>query len=229
MNRRRKIVSESESLSIWTAYTDLMSNAFMVITLLLLLVVAKYLPSTQKDKNKTNELPNNSTELTEAQGYTFESGKATLGGKLKSYLRDDKNESGVLFKIQKYPKINVIEVIGHTDYVPVATGQCYQGNSKHLDQRLEPVVTNPKKDISTELCASSNTDLGLMRALAVIRELQKVTGNDPSLKHLQFRAYSAGQLLLPNNKGFASPPLNRKSQTGDPSRRRIEIRFTKNQ
>ncbi|BAZ67408.1 hypothetical protein NIES4106_21630 [Fischerella sp. NIES-4106] len=64
-----------------------------------------------------------------------------------------------------------------------------------------------------------------MRALAVVKELQKLQQQEKGgrFKQLKFRAYSAGQLLLPNNQGFAQPKLERKA---DEQRRRIEIRFT---
>ncbi|MFM8294051.1 MAG: hypothetical protein ACKN9E_05830 [Microcystaceae cyanobacterium] len=73
-----------------------------------------------------------------------------------------------------------------------------------------------EQDIGS-LSPGSNADLGLMRALSVIQALQK----NPKLKNLKFRAYSSAQLTLPNGE-FA--PVNRES---DPTRRRIEIRFTR--
>jgi hypothetical protein len=64
-----------------------------------------------------------------------------------------------------------------------------------------------------------------MRALAVVKELQKVQEEEKQgrFKQLKFRAYSAGQLLLQKNQGFAQPQAQRKA---DQQRRRIEIRFT---
>ena len=77
-------------------------------------------------------------------------------------------------------------------------------------------VANGDQDIGS-LKPGSNADLGLMRALSVIKVLQK----NPQLTGLEFRAYSAAQLTLPEGN-FA--PINRES---DPNRRRIEIRFTR--
>ena len=68
------------------------------------------------------------------------------------------------------------------------------------------------------MTAGSNADLGLMRALAVVKELEK----NPRLKQLglKFRAYSAAQLYLPSGE------YARVQRYSDPQRRRIEIRFS---
>jgi outer membrane protein OmpA-like peptidoglycan-associated protein len=71
------------------------------------------------------------------------------------------------------------------------------------------------------LQSSSNADLGLMRALSVVRLLQDIQVQTGSLKEIKFRVYSVAQLILPNGE-FAS--INRQA---DASRRRIEIRFTR--
>lgn len=55
-----------------------------------------------------------------------------------------------------------------------------------------------------------------MRSLQVVKELQQ-TGK---LKQVQFRAYSAGQLILPDGN-FAKV-----DRTANATRRRIEIRFS---
>jgi len=55
-----------------------------------------------------------------------------------------------------------------------------------------------------------------MRVLEVVKELQQ-TGK---LKKVEFRAYSAGQLLLPNGN-FAKV-----DRSANATRRRIEIRFS---
>ena len=76
------------------------------------------------------------------------------------------------------------------------------------------MIANGKTTINT-LNPGSNADLGLMRALAVIQEIQKTK----RLKNIKFRAYSAGQLYLFSGN---LAPINRKP---DETRRRIEIRF----
>ncbi|MDE5101579.1 MAG: hypothetical protein O4807_00835, partial [Trichodesmium sp. St19_bin2] len=75
-----------------------------------------------------------------------------------------------------------------------------------------------------ELQEGSNIDLGIMRALAVVRKLQDIQKSEGRLKSLDplkgFRAYSSGPLTLKNGE-FAQP-----NENPDQQRRRIEIRFT---
>ena len=101
--------------------------------------------------------------------------------------------------------IDFIQVIGHTD----GEGINLKSN---LDKTLE-IVAQGKVPVS-KLIPGSNADLGLMRALAVVQELQQ-TG----LQNVEFRAYSAAQLYLASGN---LAPVNRKP---DETRRRIEIRL----
>ena len=125
---------------------------------------------------------------------------------MKKYVREK-----VIPEIEKTIKekkgaIDFIQVIGHTDG---------QANNKvsNLDQNIE-AIANGKNTINT-LNPGSNADLGLMRALAVIQEIQKTK----RFNNIKFRAYSAGQLYLSSGD---LAPVNRKA---DETRRRIEIRF----
>lgn len=122
-------------------------------------------------------------------------------------------------KNQEY-NINVVEVIGHTDGV-------IKGGISNLDNKLEDVA-NLKTDVKI-LTAGSNSDLGLMRALAVINELRQIPEleclppqDTSKFDCLQFRAYSAAQLVLPSGK-----IVQEVNRSRDDSRRRIEVRFTK--
>ncbi|NEO33166.1 MAG: flagellar motor protein [Symploca sp. SIO3C6] len=148
--------------------------------------------------------------------YAFKLGQANLTPQLEQFIHDT-----VVPKIKerfKNYKVNIIEVIGHTDGVE------FKGIS-NLDKRLNVVAGNENRRIGS-LKAGSNTDLGLMRALAIIKALQKEEemiqffkekglGNKP-----MFRAYSAAQLY--NTDGTIATS----SAKENPSRRRIEIRFT---
>lgn len=60
-----------------------------------------------------------------------------------------------------------------------------------------------------------------MRSLELVRGLRFIQRQGTRLKGLEFRAYSAAQLILPTG-GLAQ--INQQS---DPKRRRIEIRFTR--
>ena len=117
---------------------------------------------------------------------------------------------------KEYP-IDVIEVIGHTDGQPISgINSPTENNYSNLDYSLEKV--NLGKLPVAQLRPGSNTDLGIMRALAVVQELKKSGGG---ILKLNFRAYSAGQLLLQDGQ---PAPIDK---TDTPERRRIEIRFTK--
>jgi hypothetical protein len=226
--RRRKKTIPEESFSIWTSFTDLMSNAFMVLTLLLLLALSQVY---NLQKNITQNTPPPFIEISETDGYIFESGVAILPEKLEQDL-DGKIKTNIENIISQYQRINMIEVIGHTDGQPIGKLKCYRQGGSNLDEQLERVAKsryNRKKD---NLCPGSNTDLGLMRALSVVKKLEDIQKNkgSESFKQIGFRAYSAGQMILPSDEilpgtgNFAN--VNRRKNREQDQRRRIEIRFT---
>jgi outer membrane protein OmpA-like peptidoglycan-associated protein len=112
-------------------------------------------------------------------------------------------------QISKY-RIDSVEVIGHTD------GQPSPGNS-NLDLLL------PKAGRASVLQGyqtGSNTDLGLLRALAVSNYLRGKL-EDRGFKGLIIRPYSAGSLITED--GFYAPADSKDRA----DRRRIELRFTR--
>jgi flagellar motor protein MotB len=201
MYRRTRSQKEPETLNIYPAFTDLMSNAFMILSLFLLLAL---LQSQELNRKLQSATP---ITIDEKSGnFKFKSGSAELNPQLKKYVRVK-----VIPEIEKTIKekegaIDFIQVIGHTDG---------QANNKvsNLDQNIE-AIANGKNTINS-LNPGSNADLGLMRALAVIQEIQKTK----RFNNIKFRAYSAGQLYLSSGD---LAPVNRKA---DETRRRIEIRF----
>lgn len=229
MRRRTRSLPINDTFSIWTSFTDLMSNAFMIITLLLLLVIARNSKNIKDSPiaNRAEEKPT-IIELP-AEKYNFDSGSAVLPRNLKSDISQNGKNGIILKEIENNikliensnKKVDVIEVIGHTDGEEVGFLKCSNQRGGNLDKKLEEVA-NRNKDVSI-LCPGSNADLGLMRALAVVKELQNVQRQKKSglFKRLKFRAYSAAQLLLPDDQGFAPP-----ERSNNPQRRRIEIRFT---
>ncbi|MGL5940543.1 MAG: hypothetical protein ACRC2S_09180 [Waterburya sp.] len=194
-----------ESTSIFQSFTDLMSNAFMILCLLLLLVLFQSQKLNQDLKQANQRLQSASPiVIDESSGnFKFKSGSAELNQQLKNYIST--KISPEINKILQEREIDFIQIIGHTD------GEGTKQNS-NLDKTLETVALGTQP--VSKLSAGSNADLGLMRALAVVQELQK-TG----LKNVEFRAYSAAQLYLPSGN-LAS--IDRKP---DETRRRIEIRF----
>lgn len=170
----------------------------------------------EQEQKKERQFPPNIT-ITAAQGYDFSPGSAELPRDLELFLRNELVRQ-IEENIAKFD-VDTVVVIGHTD------GQEVSGSDSNLDFLLEEVA-NGNKSVS-ELRAGSNTDLGLIRALAVVKKLQEIQKREQRLKDLDprkgFRVYSAAQLTLPNGN-FASFNLYPGSE---PKRRRIEIRFTK--
>ena len=275
--RRIRTTEITEDLNVWPSFTDLMANAFMIISLFLLLALFKSLflkytaEATEQNLSDTerqvrllqkeiaaleNELgesvdtirqlqkgsaqlktllnrSNSKYERSESQiealeaevkrltsappvvviqdsgEYQFASGSAELTSELKEYISKDLVDR--IEEISQQRNLYVVEIIGHTD------GQVNFGGG-NLDEQLE-AVANGKKPIG-QLKPGSNADLGLMRALEVVKQLQKVQEETFRLEGVQFRAYSAAQLLLQSGK-FAEQNRN-----PDAKRRRIEIRFS---
>ncbi len=254
MRPRSRHTESSEELNIWPSFTDLMSNAFMIIILFLLLALFKSLvleknlndlrqsaegteeqaqrvKDLQEKANRTEELErqvaalrllqlksgSTSTDappiivIEDQEAYRFASGSAEMPPSMDTYIKN-KIVPEIERHTQEY-QINVVDLIGHTD------GQANGSIDSNLDLNLEKVASAQQP--VTNLTSGSNADLGLMRALAVVRVLSDIQTKNGRLKGLKFRAYSAAQLILPNGD-FAQ--INRKP---DATRRRIEIRFTR--
>jgi flagellar motor protein MotB len=276
MNKKRKSrnYEATESLNVWPSFTDLMANAFMIISLFLLLALFKslflkyaaeeteqnlsdterqvrllqreiatlenelgvstssvrqlkkassdlqklLLSSNEQSRSRIDVLQSEVKRLKSAPpvvviqdsgGYQFDSGSASLPQELKAYIT--KNLVERIERVSQQRNLYVVEIIGHTD------GQVNFGNG-NLDEQLEEVAQG-KQPVNT-LQPGSNADLGLMRALEVVKELQAVQAQRNRLEGVQFRAYSAAQLQLPSGELAIA---NRQS---DPNRRRIEIRFS---
>lgn len=209
MVKRLRREDYEEELNIWSAFTDLMSNAFMILLLFLLIAILKSVSLQKSSDVKASESPP-VIVIKDSPERNFKSSSAELSPGLRSFI-ETKLVNQIEDNAKKYPGY-IIEIIGHTD------GQINAGSSSNLDENLEQVAMG-KKPISS-LKPGSNADLGLMRALAVVMVLQDIQKNKGNLKGLKFRAYSAAQLFLPQGE-YA--PINRNS---DNTRRRIEIRFT---
>lgn len=199
-------INESEELNVFQSFTDLMSNAFMILSFFLLLAFFHVLNLNQNLQKLNKRLQSASPIVIQENSgnFKFSSGSAELTPKLKQYIAAE--VSPEIDKILKERDIDFVQVIGHTD------GQ-ENNQLSNLDRQLEKVAKG--NQLVSILRPGSNVDLGLMRALAVVQELEKTV----NLKNIKFRAYSAAQLYLPSGE---LAPLNRKS---DEARRRIEIRF----
>lgn len=215
MRQRSRSIDSVEDLNIWSSFTDLMSNAFMILILLLSIALVKPLITKAITQSETaTKIPTGVPPILviEDEGaYRFASGSAEIPPSMEAYIRNK-----IVPEIERNTKayqINVVELIGHTD------GQANGSAASNLDQNLEKVASASMP--VSNLRSGSNADLGLMRALAVVRLLREVQTKSGRLKGLKFRAYSAAQLILPSGE-FASV-----SRNADATRRRIEIRFTR--
>jgi flagellar motor protein MotB len=205
----RRSDSEENELNVWPAFTDLMSNSFMISMLLLFLLIFQFIITQRVNQQSRKEDPP-IIEIEDNGSFRFTSGSAQIPNGMDTYLRSE------LFKqIEEQVNknnINIVEIIGHTD------GQPNGIIASNLDGNIEKVANN-QLPISS-LKASSNADLGLMRALAIVQVLKDIQKRSGRLKNVKFNAYSAGQLILP--KGVKNSDKN-----NDSRRRRIEIRFTR--
>lgn len=206
MSRKSLHIQKKESLNIFQSFTDLMSNAFMILSLLLLLVLLKVLQLNKNLQEATKRLQSASPIVIDENSgkFRFTSGSAKLNPQFKKYLKAQIIPT--IETIIQEKEIDFIQVIGHSD------GQAINQRG-NLDQNIEKVAQGRQQ--VRQLIPGSNADLGLMRALAVVQEIQKTS----EFNNIQFRAYSAGQLYLPNGE---LADINRNS---DSTRRRIEIRF----
>jgi outer membrane protein OmpA-like peptidoglycan-associated protein len=286
MSLRSRRQEALEEFDIWPAFTDLMSNSFMILSFIVLLAMIKPLVSIeslratedqlrnenkqlqqqlenarktvatnqqqirvlnneiaqleasvtqqrQRAENAENQVLTFARERQELQtqleeetkrpkappiiviqdtgSYQFQSGSAALPDALGSYIRQQLVPQ-IESNAEQY-NIDVVEIIGHTD------GQVNQGGVSNLDRSLENVV-NGNTSIN-QLSPGSNADLGLMRALAVVKILQEIQQKEKRLKGLEFRPYSAAQLVTPSGN------LAEVNRNPDAKRRRIEIRFTR--
>lgn len=195
---RRSDRYQDEELNIFQAFTDLMSNAFMIISFLLLISLLQSISISKKLESASPII------IDEKSGnFEFPSGSAELTTDLRKYIQNT-----IIPKIKNSTEkgdIDFIQIIGHTDSQWIS-------NTSNLDNKLTAAATG--SEAINALKAGSNTDLGLMRAVAVVQFL-----NTKKLGRTKFRAYSAGQLYSPSGE------LTKTDISADDTRRRIEIRF----
>lgn len=181
----------------WVGYTDLMSNSLLI---LLLTVAVAALARANNEKPPL-------LQLTEQESFRFDTGSFVLSQQFIDALESRLPE--IKYTIQKY-QIDRVEVIGHTD------GQPSPGLS-NLDVLLPEASLSPSLQ---GFQSGSNTDLGLLRALAVANYLGTRLNPDGRLS-LVIRPYSAGSLISTDGSFQPADTQNRAD------RRRIELRFTR--
>lgn len=143
--------------------------------------------------------------LSEAEGFSFATGKAEISPEFHTALRE--NIIPQLVRLGREYNCNVIDCIGHTDEQQVF-------GTSTLDTALLAWI---RGETATSLVAGSNADLGLMRCWEVIQFLKW----DGRLGDFTLYGYSAGQTVLPSG-AIAQPGQWPKD---DATRRRIELRL----
>jgi outer membrane protein OmpA-like peptidoglycan-associated protein len=153
-------------------------------------------------------------ELTDAQMVTFGRGQANISSEFSAQLRE-RVFPQLITIIDKYPSVDTIEIIGHTDDTAIGSPR------SNLDAKLAQVFSG---DLETSsLQPGSNVDLGLMRAAAVREAWERwlISRSAALPRRIGVRCYSAANAI---------PPADNPNETADQRARRarrIEIRFTK--
>jgi outer membrane protein OmpA-like peptidoglycan-associated protein len=151
--------------------------------------------------------------LNETSGYSFNSSSASLNSQFKSQLT-----SSVVKKINKFSKeykCDIVEVYGYTDAEPFGGSV----KEKRFDEKLHTCLVRGCNIDKIE--ASSNLELGMKRAVAVVDFLKpKLIINTSYIKTI--RPYSAGQFI--DERGEIALMDNR---VDNKFRRRIEIRLSR--
>lgn len=145
--------------------------------------------------------------LSEAGGYYFDSGKATLRPQFEESLRS--TIIPMLVRSARDYDVDVIEVIGHTDEVPMK-------GASNLDSSL--IAASTSRVPISELRSTDNAGLAMARAVAVVHVLR----SDRRLANVRILPLSGGQMIVPVDR-----MADGSSARGDQSRRRIEIRLRK--
>lgn len=143
--------------------------------------------------------------LSEAGGYYFDSGKATLRPEFEKNLKSQ--VIPMLARNLIDYDVNVIEVIGHTDEVPMV-------GISNLDQNLVAASTN--RFPIAGLRSTDNSGLAMARAVAVVRILRA----DPRLSGAAILPLSGAQMVIP-----VDSMADGTATASDQRRRRIEIRL----
>ena len=196
MNRRENTTMQSEIFIV-----------LMIVMILLFIITSLYLA-----KIKEHQQPP-LIVLNEASGYSFNSSSASLNSKFKSLLI-----SSIVKKINRFAqehKCDIVEIYGYTDAEPFGGSI----REKKFDEKLHNCLIKGCNIDKIE--ASSNLELGMKRAIAVVGFLKpKLITNTSYIKTV--RPYSAGQFI--DERGEIASMDNR---ADNKFRRRIEIRLSR--
>jgi flagellar motor protein MotB len=146
--------------------------------------------------------------LSEAGGYFFAKGSAELSPQFEQRLKSD--VIPLLVETARKFGVDVVEVVGHTDELPIGT------RPSNLDRDL-PSVLRGSSPVGV-LKPADNAGLGLARSVSVVKNLIQ----DSRMEGVRVLPLSGAQLIQTDET------LTRGGETGDvQQRRRIEIRLRK--
>jgi flagellar motor protein MotB len=143
--------------------------------------------------------------LSEAGGYYFDSGKATLKPDFERKLR-----TTILPLLKRHIDeygVDVVEVIGHTDEVPMV-------GESNLDKLL--ISASASRTSIEALHSTDNAGLAMARAVAIVRILRA----DARLSGVTILPLSGAQMIVPVDR-----VADGAATQSDQSRRRIEMRL----
>lgn len=147
--------------------------------------------------------------LSEAGGYFFKLGSAELSTEFDRRLQDEVIPS-LLERASEYD-VNVIEVVGHTDELPIAA------KISNLDRNMVEVMKG--KNPIGDLKPGDNAGLGIARSVSVVKALLR----DGRLNELRILPLSGAQLI----KTDETLADGNGGKGDEEKRRRIEIRMRK--
>lgn len=147
----------------------------------------------------------------EDESFRFELGSAEVSPRFRRAI-----ENVIVPKLSEQGRrcgCDAVEVVGHTDGVNVSR------RFSELDEKLAASFAGGRME---GLLPGSNVDLGMLRALAVIKILRESRDAGRLKGVTYFFPYSAGQMIMPDQRLAEAD-----ARAPDGSRRRIEIRLLK--
>jgi len=196
MNRRENTTMQSEIFIV-----------LMIVMILLFIMTSLYLARLKEHQQPPLIV------LNEAKGYSFGSSSASLNGHFKELLSTSVVEQ--INKFAKEHKCDIVEVYGYTDATPFGKSV----RDDNFDNELHHCLVDGCNIDAIE--ASSNLELGMKRAVAIVEFLKpKLLYRGSPIKII--RPYSGGQFI--DEKGKIATITDRKSNG---VRRRIEIRLSR--
>lgn len=172
--------------------------------------LAKAAAAAQLLRAQTNSKPP-IINLKETEGFTFSVGDATVSRAFQEKLIAE--AVPIFLEAARQHNATVIEVIGHTDELPIA------GRTSNLDAQLIQFLAGSRTgrgpQSSIPLVAADNAGLGIARAAAVAQILMA----DSRLSAFQILPMSGAQVINNNDKVSTGASAKEAAE-----RRRIELR-----